>query len=169
MSERAEESPGSARLELVDGVVLLHPEDVVLEAMLSGWEKQQRGGRLLQPKTIRIVRRIAGFEANSTSPRSVISVRTTRVNWSPRASGSTRRRNPRGVRQHRVELIDLAEHNLGLVGAPRSRSTSRRSGPRLGMARSRCPCRDPHRPGVEAEVVMHYCLAHTWISHVSEW
>lgn len=43
---------GSARLELVDGVVLLHEEDAVLEAMLSGWAKQQRGGRRLQADTI---------------------------------------------------------------------------------------------------------------------
>jgi integrase/recombinase XerC len=49
-SER--EQLGSARLELVDGVALLHPEDAVLEAMLTGWERQQRGGRRLQPKTI---------------------------------------------------------------------------------------------------------------------
>src|SRR6266540_3422221 len=39
------EPAGSARLELVEGVALLHPEDAVLEAMLRGW------GRL-QPKTI---------------------------------------------------------------------------------------------------------------------
>src|SRR6266545_5123724 len=46
------EPAGSARLELVEGVALLHPEDAVLEAMLRGWERQQRGGRRLQPKTI---------------------------------------------------------------------------------------------------------------------
>ncbi|MEU8927525.1 tyrosine-type recombinase/integrase [Kitasatospora sp. NPDC048545] len=55
---------GSARLELVDGVSLLHPEDAVFEAMLSGWERQQRGRRL-EPDTIkerrRIVRRFAVF------------------------------------------------------------------------------------------------------------
>lgn len=33
----SEELPGSARLELVQGVTLLHEEDAVLEAMLSGW------------------------------------------------------------------------------------------------------------------------------------
>jgi site-specific recombinase XerD len=43
---------GSARLELVAGISLLHPEDAVLEAMLDGWEKQQRGGRRLQQSTI---------------------------------------------------------------------------------------------------------------------
>lgn len=43
---------GAAELALVDGVALLHPEDVVFEAMLEGWMRQQRGGRLIQPKTI---------------------------------------------------------------------------------------------------------------------
>jgi len=28
---------GAAHLELVSGVVQLHPEDVMMEAMLSGW------------------------------------------------------------------------------------------------------------------------------------
>ncbi|CAL9677635.1 Tyrosine recombinase XerC (plasmid) [Actinosynnema sp. ALI-1.44] len=46
------EPPGSARLELVDGVALLRPEDAVLEAMLRGWSNQQRGGRRLRPDTI---------------------------------------------------------------------------------------------------------------------
>jgi integrase/recombinase XerC len=39
-----EEPAGSARLELVGGVRLLHPEDAVFEGMLSGWAKQQGGG-----------------------------------------------------------------------------------------------------------------------------
>ena len=43
---------GSARLELVDGAVLLHEEDAVLAAMLSGWAKQQRGGRRLVGETV---------------------------------------------------------------------------------------------------------------------
>ncbi|MCX4405893.1 MULTISPECIES: tyrosine-type recombinase/integrase [unclassified Streptomyces] len=43
---------GSARLLLVDGIALLHPEDAVLDAMLEGWARQQRGGRRLRPKTI---------------------------------------------------------------------------------------------------------------------
>jgi site-specific recombinase XerD len=46
------EPVGSARLELVSGVVLLREEDVVLEAMLEGWAKQQLGGRGLAPKTV---------------------------------------------------------------------------------------------------------------------
>jgi len=33
---------GSARLELVEGVHLLHPEDAVFEAMLQGWGRQQQ-------------------------------------------------------------------------------------------------------------------------------
>lgn len=45
--------PGSARLELVDGVFHLHEEDAVLTAMLSGWEQQQRGGRGLRHSTVR--------------------------------------------------------------------------------------------------------------------
>ncbi|MFL6119668.1 tyrosine-type recombinase/integrase [Actinophytocola sp.] len=60
-----DEPVGSARLELASGVALLHPEDAVLDAMLAGWAKQQRGGRRLQPKTIRdreaVVRRFVVF------------------------------------------------------------------------------------------------------------
>ena len=48
----ASEGAGSAGLELVRGVALLHPEDAVVEAMLRGWGQQQRGGRRLRPKTI---------------------------------------------------------------------------------------------------------------------
>jgi integrase/recombinase XerC len=40
VGERVDEPMGSARLELVAGISLLHPEDAVLEAMLDGWEKQ---------------------------------------------------------------------------------------------------------------------------------
>jgi len=47
------EPAGSARLELVSGVALLHEEDAVLEAMLEGWGKQQAGGRGLAPGTVR--------------------------------------------------------------------------------------------------------------------
>jgi len=43
---------GSARLELVEGVHLLHPEDAVFEAMLQGWGRQQQA-RQLQSKTLR--------------------------------------------------------------------------------------------------------------------
>jgi integrase/recombinase XerC len=43
---------GSARLELVEGVRLLHPEDAVFEAMLRGWARQQQARRL-QPETVR--------------------------------------------------------------------------------------------------------------------
>lgn len=50
-----------ARMLLLDGVALLHPEDAVFEAMLEGWARQQRGGRRLATETIlgrqRIVRR----------------------------------------------------------------------------------------------------------------
>ncbi|MGP3684613.1 hypothetical protein ACTVZO_07855 [Streptomyces sp. IBSNAI002] len=55
----------SARLVLLQGVSLLRPEDVVFEAMMEGWARQQRGGRRLQAKTIgdrrRVVERFAEF------------------------------------------------------------------------------------------------------------
>ncbi|MEU3071539.1 tyrosine-type recombinase/integrase [Streptomyces sp. NPDC006906] len=58
-------SEGSARLVLLNGVTLLHPEDAVFEAMLEGWTRQQRGGRRLQAKTIgdrlRVVRQFNDF------------------------------------------------------------------------------------------------------------
>ncbi|MEE4495054.1 tyrosine-type recombinase/integrase [Streptomyces sp. BE230] len=58
-------SEGSARLVLLDGVSLLHPEDTVFEAMLEGWGRQQRGGRRLQPKTVhdrqRLIRRFGAY------------------------------------------------------------------------------------------------------------
>jgi integrase/recombinase XerC len=56
MNERGAEGEGpegSARLELLDGVKLLHPEDSVTDAMLRGWGKQQRGGRGTLPGTIK--------------------------------------------------------------------------------------------------------------------
>lgn len=56
--------PGSARLQLVNGVTLLHEEDAVVEAMLEGWGRQQRG-RGLSPKTVRrrqaVIRRFLKF------------------------------------------------------------------------------------------------------------
>lgn len=51
MSDSTREIPGAAQLELVSGVHLLHPEDMVLEAMLTGWGRQQLGGRGLQART----------------------------------------------------------------------------------------------------------------------
>ncbi|MFD5922277.1 tyrosine-type recombinase/integrase [Kitasatospora sp. NPDC058201] len=58
-------SEASARLVLLQGVALLHPEDAVFDAMLEGWGRQQRGGRRLQPDTIRdrcgVVRRFATY------------------------------------------------------------------------------------------------------------
>jgi site-specific recombinase XerD len=47
------EPRGSARLELVSGVMLLHQEEAVVDAMLQGWAKQQLGGRTLAAKTVR--------------------------------------------------------------------------------------------------------------------
>jgi Phage integrase, N-terminal SAM-like domain len=55
---------GVAHLELVSGVVQLHPEDVMAEAMLSGWRAQQVA-RGLRERTIvpreRLVRRFLAF------------------------------------------------------------------------------------------------------------
>ena len=55
---------GSARLELVSGVVQLRPEDAMLEAMLSGWRAQQ-AARGLREDTVadreRLVRRFGDF------------------------------------------------------------------------------------------------------------
>jgi site-specific recombinase XerD len=55
---------GSARLVLVQGPVLLHPERAVFEAMLDGWGAHQRS-RLLAETTVlwreRLVRRFAQF------------------------------------------------------------------------------------------------------------
>ncbi|WP_203841824.1 tyrosine-type recombinase/integrase [Winogradskya humida] len=52
-------------MELREGVLLLRPEDAVLDAMVSGWEKQQRGGRRLQRETVdartSVVRRFIEF------------------------------------------------------------------------------------------------------------
>jgi len=59
------EPEGSARLELVSGVALLREEDALVEAMLTGWAKQQLGGRGLAEKTVKrrqgIVRRFLEF------------------------------------------------------------------------------------------------------------
>ncbi|WP_329460799.1 tyrosine-type recombinase/integrase [Streptomyces sp. NBC_01497] len=43
---------GSARGVLASGVSLLRPQDVVFEAILEGWGRQQRGGRGLQAATV---------------------------------------------------------------------------------------------------------------------
>ena len=55
---------GAAHLELVSGVVQLHPEDAMVEAMLRGWRAQQ-AARGLQQATIepreRLVRRFLAF------------------------------------------------------------------------------------------------------------
>ncbi|GAA2046675.1 hypothetical protein GCM10009839_59070 [Catenulispora yoronensis] len=65
MGVREDLPPGSARLELREGVLLLRPEDAVLDAMVAGWEKQQRGGRRLQQETVdnrkNVVRRFVEF------------------------------------------------------------------------------------------------------------
>ena len=64
VADGVHEPAGSARLELVSGVALLHAEDAVLEAMLEGWGKQQLGGRGLAPGTVKqrraVVRQFLG-------------------------------------------------------------------------------------------------------------
>lgn len=61
----ADRPAGSASLELVKGVRQLHQEDAVVDAMLSGWVKQQVGGRRLLPRTADVnvanVRRFVTF------------------------------------------------------------------------------------------------------------
>jgi len=55
---------GAAHLELVSGVVLLRPEDAVLEAMLSGWRAQQTARGLCEDTIApreRLVRRFVAF------------------------------------------------------------------------------------------------------------
>lgn len=49
---RVSRGDGSAKMVLADGVLLLHPEEAVFDAMLVGWDRQQRGGRNLKQKTI---------------------------------------------------------------------------------------------------------------------
>lgn len=55
---------GSAQLVLVRGAALLYPEEMVFEAMIEGWGRQQ-ASRLLGSKTIdgrlHMIRRFASF------------------------------------------------------------------------------------------------------------
>lgn len=57
--------PGTAGLQLVSGVSLLHPEDAVFDAMMQGWAQQQLGGRNLAAETVSkrqsVVRNFMGF------------------------------------------------------------------------------------------------------------
>src|SRR5664279_379981 len=59
-----DDSLGPAALKLAGNVVLLDPESAVFDAMLEGWERQQRS-RVLQASTIAgrvwVVRRLAAF------------------------------------------------------------------------------------------------------------
>jgi site-specific recombinase XerD len=59
------EVAGSARLELVDGVIPLDPQKAMFEAMLSGWARQQTARFLKQDATIgprlALVRRLVEF------------------------------------------------------------------------------------------------------------
>jgi hypothetical protein len=61
----AAELPGSARLELAQGVVSLNPREAVFEGMLAGWARQQQSRFLRVEATIgpraALVRRLAGF------------------------------------------------------------------------------------------------------------
>ena len=67
MAKRRLDVAGAASQVLPSGVATLHPEEVVFEAMLSGWSAQQRS-RLLSAATVEqrmiLVRRFAAF-ANS--------------------------------------------------------------------------------------------------------
>lgn len=56
---------GSARLSLLDGVVLLHPDEQVFEAMLEGWHNQGLA-RNLSPATVRArERQVRAFGAHA--------------------------------------------------------------------------------------------------------
>jgi integrase/recombinase XerC len=46
MARRKVDIDGAAHLVLADGVVPLHPAETVLEAMLTGWFRQQRSRML---------------------------------------------------------------------------------------------------------------------------
>ena len=65
LAENGYEPAGSARLELVAGVALLHEDDAVVEAMLQGWARQQLGGRGLTAQTVArrtaVVRRFLAY------------------------------------------------------------------------------------------------------------
>lgn len=65
MGDGVYEPAGSARLELVAGLTLLHEEDAVVEAMLQGWARQQVGGRGLSAQTVvrrrAVVRRFLAY------------------------------------------------------------------------------------------------------------
>jgi len=67
------EPAGSARLELVAGVALLHEEDAVVEAMLQGWARQQLGGRGLSAQTVArrsaVVRRFLAYRPTRSFQR----------------------------------------------------------------------------------------------------
>ena len=62
---KAEGLAGSARLELVDGVVHLDPAPALFEAMLAGWVRQMRTRFLDEESSIKprvaLVRRLAEF------------------------------------------------------------------------------------------------------------
>lgn len=57
---RDDVSPGSARLELVDGVFLLHPEDAVFGAMLDGWGNSNAAGGLTRRRSMSVPESYAG-------------------------------------------------------------------------------------------------------------
>src|SRR5260370_30102218 len=62
---------GAAHLELVSGVVQLHPEDVMVEAMLSGWRAQQMARGLRECTIVpreRLVRRFLSFTSEDPWP-----------------------------------------------------------------------------------------------------
>ena len=74
---RQTEVAGAARLVLVDGAVLLHPEPAVFEAMLAGWRLQQES-RLLarltvdsRDKTLRRFQAFAGSYPWQWTPQDV--------------------------------------------------------------------------------------------------
>ena len=60
---------GAAHLELVSGVVQLRPEDVMMEAMLSGWRAQQKARGLRDCTIVPRERLVRGSWRSPTSTR----------------------------------------------------------------------------------------------------
>ena len=91
------DTPGSARLVLVEGVLHLNEEIAVFEAMLTGWSRQQRS-RMLGDSTIaerdRLVRRFAEFAESypGVDPGDVedftVSLTSGKDGWRSRRSGA---------------------------------------------------------------------------------
>ncbi|MEV1173024.1 hypothetical protein [Nonomuraea sp. NPDC049784] len=61
MSNTNDRLPGTARLQLVDGVALLHPQEQVFEAMVDGWRNQQLARNLALSTIDKRIGRLRSF------------------------------------------------------------------------------------------------------------